>query len=79
MTQCKTGKRRFGTEVEALIEIQEAYRIQQKYGKQSTRREARYYVCPICKGYHLTSQIKKYRDDSSNNSNNKRRKKRGKK
>jgi hypothetical protein len=61
MSSCKSGKRRFSTEVEALMEIQEAWRVQQKYGKKTSRKEKRYYKCHMCKGWHLTSQIKKHK------------------
>jgi hypothetical protein len=45
---CPTGKRRFASAVLARIALNEAQR--------AGREEQRRYECPICGGWHLTSQ-----------------------
>lgn len=60
MAECKTGKKRYSTEVEAMIKLNNSFHAQQKYGNRTTHKETRYYKCHQCKGWHLTSQIKKY-------------------
>lgn len=53
---CPSGKRRLVDEREAKTELVGAI-LKRNKGSQR-RRECRYYECPICKGWHLTSQPK---------------------
>jgi hypothetical protein len=45
------GKRRYDTEEEAEQELLSCWRKRRR-----TRIETRYYLCPLCEGYHLTSK-----------------------
>lgn len=49
---CRTGKMRFPTEIEAMIALADTNRGNAKSG----RAESRYYRCPMCQGWHMTSQ-----------------------
>lgn len=50
---CPTGKRRFDTEHDAQVALVDAV-IGRNRGK-GQRHEVRFYICPRCTGWHLTS------------------------
>lgn len=53
---CRTGKRRYRNEAEAKAALMSARsRGRMDDPKAERRREDRYYPCPICGGFHLTS------------------------
>jgi hypothetical protein len=54
---CRTGKRQFDTEENALIELASINRENPK------RKEIRAYHCSFCHEWHLTSQEKGVRDN----------------
>lgn len=47
----KTGKQRYYDQLEAMIALQSTFQTDK--GK---RQERRFYRCPFCRGWHLTSQ-----------------------
>lgn len=49
---CRTGKSRFPNKVEAMIALADTTRPTAKHG----RFEQRIYLCPMCAGWHMTSQ-----------------------
>ena len=51
---CTTGKIRFATEHDAQVALVGAV-VGRNRGK-TQRHEQRYYVCPFCAGWHLTSR-----------------------
>jgi hypothetical protein len=55
---CKTNKRRFASEQEALVQLTEARIAAALHRCGEKRREDRPYPCPFCRGWHLTSQPK---------------------
>lgn len=55
---CTTGKIRYGTEQEATNVLLKAM-IQRGLRGKNHRREQRAYLCPECKGWHLTRQAKR--------------------
>lgn len=48
---CKTGKRRYGSELGAKIALTSTWASRKK-----KRQETRVYRCSFCEGWHLTSQ-----------------------
>ena len=48
---CETGKRRFRDEVAAMFAL-----ATHAEGKRRDKDEERVYRCPMCRGWHLTSQ-----------------------
>lgn len=52
--KCATGKLRFQSRLEAMIALVDTG----KEGASSRRSEKRFYRCPQCFGWHLTSQQK---------------------
>jgi hypothetical protein len=55
----KCSKRKYADEMEAKIALLSCYIKQQGKKSDWRRKETRYYLCEICKKYHLTSQPKK--------------------
>lgn len=56
MAKCKiTNKLKFNTEQQASNAILNA-KIKRAFNEYTNRKEVRYYKCPNCKAYHLTSK-----------------------
>lgn len=51
--RCTTGKHRYRDRIAALLALAGIDNLDPK------RRERRAYRCPVCRGWHLTSQTKK--------------------
>jgi hypothetical protein len=53
---CPTGKIRYRDELDAMLALGSTARRSESNRK---RRESRQYHCPICKGWHLTKQVRR--------------------
>lgn len=56
MSRCPTGKVRYRDEVAAMLALG---RASSRSEVRPNRVEQRQYRCPMCKGWHLTSQKRK--------------------
>lgn len=53
VSRCKSGKTRYRDEIGAKLALA---RIQHKDSSGRAKQERRVYLCPLCRGWHLTSK-----------------------